>query len=60
MTPIQVSRYFLSRGRGWLTASRTGTSVTSLLGLLVATTAEVIGTGVDDDGTLQQLVPRPD
>ena len=34
------------------TASGAGTSVTSLLGLLVATTAEVISTGVDDDGTL--------
>ena len=34
------------------TASRTATSIASLLGLLVAATAEVIGTGVDDDGTL--------
>lgn len=34
------------------TASRAGTSVASLEGLLVATLAEIIGTGVDDDGTL--------
>lgn len=35
-----------------LTASRAGTSVTSLLGLLVATLAKVISTGVDDQSTL--------
>lgn len=35
-----------------LTAGRAGTSVTSLEGLLVATLAEVVGAGVDDDGAL--------
>ena len=34
------------------TASRARTSVTSLLGLLVAALAEIVGTGVDDDGAL--------
>ena len=37
------------------TASRTGTSVTSLLGLLVSALAEVVGAGVDDDGALLQV-----
>ncbi len=34
------------------TASRTGASVASLEGLLVATLAEIVGAGVDDDGAL--------
>lgn len=34
------------------TARRAGTSVASLQGLLVATLAKVISTGVDDDGSL--------
>jgi hypothetical protein len=34
------------------TASRAGTSVTGLLGLLVSALAEVIGAGVDNDGAL--------
>jgi hypothetical protein len=39
-----------------LTAGRTETSVTSLLGLLVTTTAEVISAGVDDQGALVVLL----
>lgn len=35
-----------------LTAGRAGTGVTGLLGLLVATLAEVVSTGVDDESTL--------
>lgn len=38
-----------------LTAGGTRTSVTGLLGLLVATTAEVISTSVDDQGPLYAL-----
>ena len=41
------------------TASGTGTGVASLEGLLVATLAEIISAGVDDDGALdvdQQLL----
>lgn len=38
------------------TASRTETSVTSLLGLLVTTTAEVISASVDDKGTAQNAL----
>jgi len=38
------------------TASRSGTSVTSLLGLLVTTLAKVIGTGVNDEGTTQNAL----
>jgi hypothetical protein len=34
------------------TASRARTSVTSLLGLLMAALAEVVGAGVDNDGAL--------
>ena len=34
------------------TACRAGTSVTSLLGLLVSTLAEVISAGVHNDGAL--------
>lgn len=34
------------------TASRAGASVASLEGLLVATLAEVVGAGVDNDGAL--------
>jgi hypothetical protein len=36
-----------------LTAGWARTSVTGLLGLLVATLAEVISTGVDDDSALE-------
>lgn len=43
------------RGRDKLTASGTRTSVTGLLGLLVATTAKVISTSVDDQGPLYPL-----
>jgi fructose-1-phosphate kinase PfkB-like protein len=39
-----------------LTAGGTGTSVTSLLGLLGATSAEVISAGVDDQGTAQDAL----
>lgn len=43
----------VSHGMGYqLTAGRAGTSVTSLLGLLVATLAEVISAGVDDQSAL--------
>lgn len=35
------------------TAGRTGASVASLEGLLVATLAEIVGAGVDDDGALE-------
>ena len=34
------------------TASRAGAGVTGLQGLLVATLAEIVGAGVDDDGSL--------
>jgi hypothetical protein len=34
------------------TASRAGTSVTSLLGLFVSALAEVVSAGVDNDGAL--------
>ena len=37
-----------------LTACGAGTSVASLLGLLVATLAQVVGAAVDDDGTLRK------
>lgn len=37
------------------TASRAGTSVTSLLGLLVSALAEVVGAGVDNDGALRDF-----
>jgi len=37
------------------TASRAGAGVASLERLLVATLAEVIGAGVDDDGALRAL-----
>ena len=36
------------------TASRTASSVTSLLGLLVATLAKVVSAGVDDNGALSK------
>jgi hypothetical protein len=39
-----------------LTASRAGTSVTSLLALLVATLAEIIGTSVDNDGAAEDAL----
>lgn len=43
----------VSHGIGYqLTAGRAGTSVTSLLGLLVATLAEVISASVDDQSAL--------
>jgi hypothetical protein len=38
------------------TTSRTSTSVTSLLGLLVATLAKVVGTGVNDQGPAQNAL----
>lgn len=44
--------YMYLRGDTNDTAGRTGTCVTSLLGLLVAAAAEVVGAGVDDDGAL--------
>lgn len=43
-----------------LTASRTGTGIAGLLGLLVAATAEVVRTSVHDDGTLQPPVRTSD
>lgn len=54
MTPVENDQYqlvfvsVLVR----LTASRTGTGVTGLLGLLVAATAEVVSTSMNDEGTL--------
>ena len=38
------------------TASRSGTSVTSLEGLLVITLAEIVGAGVDNDGSTDDAV----
>lgn len=38
------------------TASRAGTGVTGLLGLLVSTLAEVVGAGVYNDGALSRSV----
>lgn len=38
------------------TASRTGTRVTSLLGLGVVALAEVVGSAVDDDGALREAL----
>lgn len=38
------------------TAGRTSTGVTSLLGLLVTTTAKVVSTGVDDEGTAENAL----
>jgi hypothetical protein len=37
------------------TASRAGTSIASLLGLLVSTLAEIVSAGVDDDGALLRV-----
>lgn len=56
MTPVhhQYSpRTLPSQNR--LTTGRAGTSVTSLLGLLVATLAEVISASVDNQGTLREV-----
>ena len=41
------------------TAGRAGTSVTGLLGLLVATLAEIVGAGVDNNGALSCVSSRP-
>lgn len=38
------------------TASGAGTSVTSLLGLLVSALTEIVGAGVDNNGALLRLV----
>lgn len=38
------------------TAGRTGAGVASLEGFLVATLAEIVGAGVDDDGALEGQV----
>jgi hypothetical protein len=48
---LAYSTYHISKYQ--LTAGRAGTSVTSLLGLLVTTLAEVISAGVDDESALQ-------
>ena len=53
MTP--VSCQYIDRSGGneaALTAGRAGTSVTGLLGLLVATLARVVGASVDNQSTL--------
>jgi len=39
-----------------LTASRTSTSVTGLLALLVSTLSEIVGTGVDNDGAAEDAL----
>jgi hypothetical protein len=38
-----------------LTACRSSASITSLLGVLVATPTKVVSPGVDDDGTLSDM-----
>lgn len=54
MTPVENYQYqlVLVSVLVRLTASRTGTRVTGFLGLLVAATAEVISTSMNDEGTL--------
>lgn len=50
--PISIYSFCVRIKLRGLTASRAGTSVAGLLGLLVSTLAEVVGAGVDDDGAL--------
>lgn len=52
---VNVHPPFVSIDRDALTTGGTSTSVTSLLGLLVATPSEIVGTGVNDQGPLTLL-----
>lgn len=52
MTPNIVSDHFSETDNCTPTASRAGTSVTGLEGLLVVTLAKIVSAGVDNNGAL--------
>jgi len=52
------SRLIRGKQKEGLTASRAGTSVAGLEGLLVATLAEIISAGMDNDGALREEVSK--
>ena len=59
MTPVYHISMYSSLDPGKverLTASRAGTSVTSLLALLVATLAKVVGASVDNNGAAEDAL----
>jgi hypothetical protein len=59
MTPDQSLAFIATTAcQYYLTASRAGTGVTGLLGLLVATLAKVISTGVDNKSALRYISHR--
>lgn len=61
MTPDNFISHVVPESWNWKflshTASRSGTSVTSLKRLLVVTLAKVVGTGVDNDSALPSVSP---
>jgi hypothetical protein len=60
MTPIcshisTLSTLSTCKDAEQLTASRSSAGIASLLGLLVAASAEIVSAGVDDDGALLEM-----
>lgn len=60
MTPIwshisPLSTLSTRKDAAQLTASRSSASIASLLGFLIAASAEIVSAGVDDDGTLLEM-----